>query len=102
MINNRDKYILVVTNKGRMKKCTLSTFETMKRKSATLQISRLSKNEEIVGIKSVKDSDKFMVYTMFMEEEFKVRDIEELNRLHECKKVMKIPAKDRVLDIVIK
>lgn len=102
MIDNKDKYILVITNKGRMKKCTLSTFETMKRKSQTLQISRLGKNEQIVYIKSVKNSDSFMVYTMFTEEEFKVKDIVELNRLHECKKVMKISSKDRVLDVVIK
>lgn len=102
MIDNKDKYILVITNKGRMKKCTLSTFETMKRKSQTLQISRLGKNEQIVYIKSVKNSDIFMVYTMFTEEEFKVKDIVELNRLHECKKVMKISSKDRVLDVVIK
>ena len=102
MIDNKDKYILVITNKGRMKKCTLSTFETMKRKSQTLQISRLGKNEQIAYIKSVKNSDSFMVYTMFTEEEFKVKDIVELNRLHECKKVMKISSKDRVLDVVIK
>ena len=102
MIDNKDKYILVITNKGRMKKCTLSTFETMKRKSQTLQISRLGKNEQIVYIKSVKNSYSFMVYTMFTEEEFKVKDIVELNRLHECKKVMKISSKDRVLDVVIK
>ena len=55
-IDNKDKYILVITNKGRMKKCTLSTFETMKRKSQTLQISRLGKNEQIAYIKSVKNS----------------------------------------------
>ena len=102
MIDNKDKYILVITNKGRMKKCTLSTFETMKRKSQTLQISRLGKNEQIAYIKSVKNSDSFMVYTMFTEEEFKVKDVVELNRLHECKKMMKISSKDRVLDVVIK
>ena len=47
----------------------------MKRKSPTLQLSRLEKNEIIVSVNSVKDSDKFIVYTQLIEEEFKVKDI---------------------------
>lgn len=101
MIDNKHKYMLIVTNKGRMKKCTLSTFATMKRKSQTLQLSRLDKNEVIVAVKSVKNSDKFMVYTQFIEEEFKVKDIPELNRLHPCKKLMGVRTGDRVIDVVI-
>lgn len=101
MIDNKHKYILIVTNKGRMKKCTLSTFATMKRKSPTLQLSRLDKNEIIVAVKSVKSTDKFMVYTQYIEEEFKVKDIPELNRQHACKKIMGVRNGDRVIDIVI-
>lgn len=101
IIDKKHKYILVVTNKGRMKKCTLSTFNTMKRKSPTLQITRLEKGEHIVAVKSVKDSNKFMVYTQQVEEEFKVKDIPELTRQHPCKKLMGVKSGDKVIDVVI-
>ena len=101
IINKNHKYILVVTNKGKMKKCTLSTFKTMKRKSPTLQLSRLEKNEVIVSVKSVKDSNKFMVYTQHIEQEFKVKDIPELTRQHPCKKMMGVKTGDKVIDVVI-
>lgn len=102
IINKNHKYILVVTNKGRMKKCTLSTFNTMKRKSPTLQITRLEKNEYIVSVNSVKDSNKFMIYTQHIEEEFKVKDIPELTRQHPCKKLLGVKTGDKVIDVVIK
>ena len=101
IINKNHKYILVVTNKGKMKKCTLSTFKTMKRKSPTLQLSRLDKNEVIVSVKSVKDSNKFMVYTQHVEQEFKVKDVPELTRQHPCKKLMGVKTGDKVIDVVI-
>lgn len=93
--------MLVVTSKGRMKKCTLSTFKTMKRKSATLQISRLDKNEVIVSVKSVKPTNKVMVYTENMEQEIKVKDVPELTRQHPCKKIMTLKNKDKVIDVVV-
>ena len=101
IINKNHKYILVVTNKGKMKKCTLSTFKTMKRKSPTLQLSRLEKNEVIVAVKSVKDSNKFMIYTQHVEQEFKVKDVPELTRQHPCKKMMGVKTGDKVIDVVI-
>ena len=101
IIDKRHKYLLIVTNKGKFKKCSLSTFKTMKRKSQTLQLSRLDKNEVIVGVRSVKDSDKFMVYTNHVEEEFKVKDIPELTRQHPCKKLMVVKGGDKVIDVVI-
>ena len=101
IINKNHKYMLVVTSKGKMKKCTLSTFATMKRKSPTLQITRLEKGEHIVAVKSVKDSNKFMVYTQQIEEEFKVNDIPELTRNHPCKKIMGVKGGDKVIDVVI-
>ena len=37
-----------------MKLCNLNQFKTMKRKSPTLQLTRLEKNEVVVNVKSVK------------------------------------------------
>lgn len=101
IINKNHKYMVIVTSKGKMKKCTLSTFKTMKRKSPTLQLSRLDKNEVIVAVKSVKNSDKFIIYTQHIEEEFKVKDIPELTRQHPCKKLMVVKTGDKVIDVVV-
>lgn len=102
VINKNDKYLLVVTNKGKMKKCTLSTFKTMKRKSSALQLSRLGKGEKIVSAKSVKDKDKFMIYTHKIEKELQVKDVPELTRMHECKKMIPVPNGDGVIEVVIR
>ena len=101
IINKNHKYMLIVTNKGKMKKCTLSTFKTMKRKSQTLQLTRLEKNEYIVSVNSVKDSNSFMVYTQHVEHEMKVKDIPELTRQHPCKKIIPVKTGDKVIDVVI-
>jgi hypothetical protein len=54
-----------------------------------------------VNIKSVKASDKVMVYTQFTENEFKVKDIPELMRNHPCKKMVVLKNKDVVLELVV-
>lgn len=101
IINKNHKYMVVLTSKGKMKKCELKLFKTMKRRSATLQLCRLEKNEVIVNIKSVKAGDKVMVYTQFTENEFKVKDIPELMRNHPCKKMVTLKNKDVVLELVV-
>ena len=101
IINKSHKYMVILTSKGKMKKCELKLFKTMKRKSSTLQLSRLEKNEVIVNIKSVKAGDKVMCYTQFTENEFKVKDIPELTRQHPCKKMIALKNKDVVLELVV-
>ena len=101
IINKNHKFIVIATNKGKLKRCALAQFKTMKRKSATLQLSRLEKNEVIVSVKSVKTGDKVMIYTQFMEHEFKVKDIPELTRNHPCKKMITLKNRDVVLDLVV-
>ena len=101
IINKNHKYMVILTSKGKMKKCELKLFKTMKRKSATLQLSRLEKNEVIVNIKSVKAGDKVMCYTQFTESEFKVKDIPELTRQHPCKKMVTLKNKDVVLEMIV-
>ena len=101
IINKNHKYIVVLTSKGKMKLCNLNQFKTMKRKSPTLQLTRLEKNEVVVCVKSVKMTNKVMVYTQFTENEFKVKDIPELTRNHPCKKMVTLKNKDIVLELVV-
>ena len=54
-----------------------------------------------VNIKSVKASDKVMVYTQFSENEYTVKDIPELTRQHPCKKMVVLKNKDVVLELVV-
>lgn len=101
IINKNHKYIVVLTSKGKMKLCNLNQFKTMKRKSPTLQLTRLEKNEVVVCVKSVKLTDKVMIYTQFTENEFKVKEIPELTRNHPCKKMITLKNKDVVLELVV-
>ena len=101
IINKEHKYMVICTNKGKLKRCELKLFKSMKRKSSTLQLARLEKNEVIVSVKSVKVSDNIMVYTQFMEQEIKVKDIPELMRNHPCKKMVTLKNRDVVLELVV-
>ena len=84
-----------------MKLCNLNQFKTMKRKSPTLQLTRLEKNEVVACVKSVKMTNKIMVYTQFSEYEFKVKEIPELTRNHPCKKMVPLKNKDVVMEVVV-
>lgn len=98
-ISRKDKYIFVLTNKGRCKKCTLDTFALMKRNTQPLVISSLGKNECIEKITPTSGKDKFTVFTINNIYEINIEDVAEMTRLAQPKKVIPLPTGDKIVEV---
>ena len=90
IVNPKDKYILVITQKGNAKKCTLSTFKTMNRADKPLRIVTLDENDEIFKIRTIHGDEKFKLFTKDSLETVNCEDIVELPRLSKGKKTIPV------------
>lgn len=90
IINPKDKYILVITNKGNAKKCTLDTFKTMNRADKPLRIVTLDSGDEIFKIKTIHGDEKYKLFTKDNIEKLDCEDIVELPRLSKGKKTIPV------------
>ena len=90
ILNPKDKYILVITQKGNAKKCTLETFKTMNRADKPLRIVTLDDSDEIFKIQTIKGKEKFDVFTKDGIEKIDCDDIVELPRLSKGKKTIPV------------
>lgn len=100
VIGRGDKYIFIVTSKGRLKKCTLSSFALMKRNVAPLVLATLNKNECIECILSASGKELYNVYTSKDIHEISLNEVPELTRLAQPKKMISVPVGDNIIDVV--
>ena len=98
VIARNDKFIFVVTSKGRLKKCTLDTFALMKRNTSPLVLATLNKNEVIEVIQSASNKDIYRLYTNKESYDIEISDVPELTRLAQPKKAIPLPVGDNIID----
>lgn len=98
IVNENDKYLFALTNKGFGKKCTLNTFRTMDRNSKPLRIISLD-DEQVTLIKTIKGNETFKVYMKNGMEMIDMNDVLELPRLSKGKKLVKVPKGETIIDI---
>lgn len=99
IVNEKDKYLFCLTNRGTGKKCTLDTFKTMSRASKPLRITSLEDNEEVILIRTVRGNEKFKVYLKNSIEEINIGDVIELPRLSKGRKLIPVPRGEVIIDI---
>ena len=97
IINNKDKFILCLTNKGNAKKCTLDNFRTMDRASKPLRLISLDNSEDVILIRTVRGDELFKAYLKSTVQEFNISDVVELPRLSKGKKLIKLFNKGEVI-----
>jgi len=100
ILNKNDKYIMVITNKGNMKKCSLDTFKTMNRMDKPLRIVSIDNNDSIFKIRTIRGNEKFKVYTKENIVEFKAEDVIELPRMSKCKKMIPVNRGNMLVELV--
>ena len=98
-LGRKDKYIFVLTSKGRCKKCTLDTFALMKRNTQPLVLSTLSKNECIEKITPTTGKGVFTVFTINNSYEIDIENVAEMTRLAQPKKVIPLPTGDKIVEV---
>ena len=99
IIGDKDKYIFVLTNKGKAKKCPLDTFATMKRADKPLRVTSLDPRDEISTIVPVRGNEVFKVYMKTDMKEISIKEIEEMTRLAKPKKVLPVKMGDCIIDV---
>lgn len=99
VIGRKDKYIFVVTSKGRLKKCTLDTFALMKRNVTPLVLSSLNKGEVIEFITSAAGNELYTIYTSKDIHNVVLADVPELTRLAQPKKMISVPTGDNIIEV---
>jgi DNA gyrase subunit A len=101
IVGKKDKYIFVVTSKGRIKKCTLDTFALMKRNVAPLVLSTLNKGEVITHITTAKGNEVFRICTTKEVTDISMKDVPELTRLAQPKKTISVPVGDHIIEVIM-
>ena len=99
VIGKKDKYIFVVTSKGRLKKCTLDTFALMKRNTSPLVLSTLNKGEVIEYITSAAGNELYTIFTSKDTHNIVLADVPELTRLAQPKKMISVPVGDNIIEV---
>lgn len=99
LVNDNDKFLFALTDKGTGKKCTMATFKTMERNTKPLRIISLEDNEELVTVKTVKGDERFKVYLKNSVEVIDIENVTELPRLSKGKKLIPVRKGEHIIDI---
>mgnify|MGYP000878048999 CR=1 FL=1 len=99
LINEKDKYLFMLTNKGNGKKSDLNAFPVKERKTKPLRLLTLNDDEEVLLIKPIKGNEKFNVYMKNGIEQINIEDVILLPRLSKGKKLIGVRKGDNIIDI---
>lgn len=99
IVNKKDKFLFILSNKGNGKKCTLDNFNTMDRNSKPLRLVSLDSDEDVMMIKTVKGNEVFKAYLKNTVEEIKIEDVMELPRLSKGRKLIGVRKGEVIIDI---
>lgn len=99
IFEEKDKFLLCVTDKGRVKKCELNYFRTMKRESKPLRVITLDDRESINTIQGIKGKEKFMVFMRQGAEMLDTKEIEISTRLSKANKTIHVKRGDNIISI---
>lgn len=99
VVSAKDKYVFVITNDGRCKKCTLSTFVTMERNTKPLVLTSLDAGDSINTVLSVKGKETLQVYRKLGIDILDMKDVPEMTRLSKGKKLVKVVKTDNIITV---
>lgn len=101
IINTKDKYLLVITNSGIIKKSPIDTFNNMKRANEPMRIITLTDNDSIFMIRTIKGDEKFKLYMKNSDPiQLDADDIPELPRLSKGKKMIPVRKGDSIVKLI--
>lgn len=105
VIGKNDKYILVVTEKGTMKKCEIEYLGNVtKRKNAISYVSTLDNNDNIQVIETIHDDNDAEVNIVTRTEilSYKATDIPTLSRRTKGQKMIPLPVGSNIITVSVK
>ena len=88
IMNPKNKYLLIITNNGIVKKSPIDTFVNKKRANDPMRIITLTEGDSIFTIRPIRGNEKFKLYLKNNIEIIDVKDIPELPRLSKGKRLI--------------
>jgi len=88
IINPKDKYLLVITNNGVVKKSPIDTFVNKKRANDPMRIITLNDGDSIFTIQTIRGNEKFKLYCKNSVEVIDTEELAELPRLSKGKRMI--------------
>lgn len=103
VIGDNDEYLLVVTEKGNMKKCEIEFMGNAgKRKVSTSYISSLDPTDNVIFVSGVKNDSKVIVCNRNNYNTYEVDMIPTLTRRAKGQKMIPVPVGDNIISVVVK
>lgn len=100
LVGSDDKYMILATSSGKVKKTELKYFPAMKKKDEPLPLVGLDEKETLVGVTSALDGDSFTFYKkQSPAETLHVKDIPLGMRVAKATKMLKVPKGDSIVSI---
>jgi DNA gyrase subunit A len=96
-VSSKDKYLAMMTTKGNGKVCSLSSFDTGKRRDTALRLITCSANEEVIDIIPCSKKSKFIIAMKKEVVEASFNDFPELTRTHHGKKMVAVPNGEQII-----
>lgn len=98
-VNDNDDQILLITDKGFGKRCTLDTFATNNRRGEVLKLIGLATNETLLYVGACNQFNDFRVRLKNEVVDLRADDFPELTRNHTGKKVIKVPRGESIINV---
>jgi DNA gyrase subunit A len=97
VVRKNDTHILVMSERGCGKVCSLDALPTSKRRNEPLILSAIGKGDSITSILSCNESSKFIIVTKDNAVPMYFDQFPELTRNHKGKKVVKVGRGDSII-----
>jgi DNA gyrase subunit A len=101
VIGNSDQYLLVVTDKGNMKKCELDYLGTPGKRKISSYVATLDVNDNVTYIDGIRDDDQVTVCTRTDYQDFMVENIPLKPRKSKCVKMISVPLGNNIINVTI-
>lgn len=101
IIGNTDTDILVVTEKGCMKKCSLEYFGQAGKRKLTSYLATLEAGDSIKYVSGLYEKNTVNVVTRLSTQAFDYNDIEEKARKAKCPKAFPVPLGDMIINVTV-
>ena len=99
LVNEQDRLLFMLTNKGNGKKCSLATFATMDRNSKPLKLIGLAEGEKLQILESVVGDETFKVFLKGQVETVNIQEVQELTRISKGTKLVPVRRGEVIIDI---
>lgn len=101
IIGKKDRYLLVVTEKGCMKKCELDYLGGPGKRKATSYLATLDVNDKVIYVDGIQEDAKVTICTRTDYQDFTVEDIPLKPRKSKCVKMASVPLGNNIISVNI-